>query len=196
MGDFSALSFPVVLCSSFSMNIPKRYSDLIKPIIMRQQNSFAFNPLFFFLLLGLSLTFSCNNNNNDNDGISLGDGCNASWKVNGDDYSIEDMGLCVFFDNNLTMSAFTAGGPFLMQIDPIGAPGTFQFDSSDPDQSVLLVIELTDGRSIGMLSGQIVVSDISTDKASGTFSGTFFDLNDLNMAPDFNVTDGKFNANF
>ena len=162
---------------------------------MKHQNSISFLRFFFLFLVGAALFGACNKDNGD-DGVSLGDGCNVSFKVNGESFNYEDMGLCVYFDENFTMSAFVSGGPFLLQVDPINGPGTFVFDANNQDQAVLISIELNDGRLIGMLNGQIKVEEISSGKARGSFSGTFFDLADINLSPDFEVTDGQFNANF
>jgi hypothetical protein len=41
-----------------------------------------------------------------------------------------------------------------------------------------------------------VVEEISSSRARGSFSGNFFNVEDINQVAEFSVTDGQFNANF
>ena len=151
-------------------------------------------PLFITICISLLTTSFCKKNNDD--GISTAKGCSASWTVNGTNYSKDNMALCVYLDNTLHLSSSASGGDFQLQIDPISNTGTFQADTGNPDQSVIVIIKLNDGTLIGIKSGQIVVTELSTSKAKGTFSGDFFDLADVNQTPSFTVTNGKFESNF
>jgi len=152
-------------------------------------------PLFFALCLGLLMTTSCKKDNN-NDGISTNDGCTASWTVNSTNYAKEDMAICIYLDNTLNLSASASGGDFQLQIDPITDTGTYPAEASDPDQNVIIIIKLNDGTQIGIKTGQVTVTELSSSKAKGTFSGSFFDIMDINQAADYTVTNGEFSANF
>ncbi len=147
------------------------------------------------ICIGLLVTTSCKKDNN-NDGISPNDGCTASWTVNGTNYSEDDMTICVYLDNTLNLSASASGGDFQLQVDPITSTGTYQVDASDPNQNVIVLIKLNDGKQIGIKSGQVSVTELSSSKAKGTFSGAFFDIMDINQTPNYTVTNGQFSANF
>lgn len=139
---------------------------------------------------------ACGGDDDDGNGINIGDGCTASWKVNGEDYEENDMALCVFLDNTLNLSSSTTGGDFLMQIDPISATGTFDADPTNLNQTVVITMRLNDGTQLIIKEGQIVVTELSSSKAKGTFSGSFFDGTDLSQTASFEVTNGVFEANF
>lgn len=148
-------------------------------------------------LLCLSLTiFTACNNDDDDDGIGVGGGCTASWTVDGTDYTIDDLALCVYLDNTMSLNASAGGGDFQLQIDPITAPGTYTVDPSNSDVFVVITLLLDDGTKIGIINGEIIVTEISSSKARGTFSGDFFDLTDITLTPSFSVTNGTFEANF
>ena len=151
--------------------------------------------MLLVISLGLFLNSSCNND--DDDGVSVGgDGCSASWKVDGVDYSIDDLAFCVYLDNTLNLGANTTGGDFQLQIDPITTTGTYMADPQNQDLNVFISITLNDGTLIGSANATVVVTELSSSKAKGTFSGDFFDLADINFDPVFSVTNGSFTANF
>ena len=150
----------------------------------------------FLLIIGLSLSLASCKKNKDDDGISVGDGCSASWKVNGTDYSENDMTLCVYLDGTLNLSASATGGSFQLQIDPITTTGTYVADPSNQDLNVFVSIVLNDGTQIGSSNATVVVTELSSSKAKGTFSGDFFDIMDFTFDPVFSVTNGVFEANF
>ena len=154
------------------------------------------NRLFPIFLFIISISFFACNNDDDNDGVSVNDGCSTSWKVDGQSFKIEDMALCVYFDNTLNLSSSVTGGEFQLQIDPITSPGTYTVDISNPDLFVYVAIELPDGRTIVSSDATIVVEEISSSRARGSFSGNFFNVEDINQVAEFSVTDGQFNANF
>lgn len=149
-----------------------------------------------FLAFSFLLTTACNNDD-DGDGIGLNGDCFASWTVDGTDYSSENMVGCLYFDNALNLSSqITTGGDFFMQIDPITSSGTYVADVNNQDLSVVMFLMLNDGRTIAINDGTVNVTEISSSKAKGTFSGNFFDLTDINLDPVFSVTNGTFEANF
>ena len=152
-------------------------------------------PLFSALLIALALTLttSCKKNN---DGIAPMGGCQASWKVDGQKYSEDDMALCVYLDNTLNLGASVTGGDFQLQIDPITSEGVYEADPTNPDLNVIVLIKLEDGTQLGSANAQVTVTELSNAKAKGTFSGDFFDIMDFNQSPDYKVTDGEFQANF
>ena len=152
--------------------------------------------LFIALIALPLLTNTSCNNDDDNDGFSNSEGCNASWKVDGVDFSQNNMAGCLFLDNTLNISTNITGGDFQLQINPITAPGTFVADPSNTDLNVVILLNLNDGNRIGIRDGSIVVTEISASKAKGTFSGNFFDLMDITQAPTFSVTDGSFEVDF
>lgn len=154
------------------------------------------NTIYFILLVfSFSIITSCNNNDDD-DNISVGDGCSASWKVNGTDYNQDDLALCVYLDNTLNLSASLTGGDFQLQIDPITSTGTYVADPNNPDPFVGVFITLDDGTMIGSSNATVIVTQLSSAKAKGTFSGDFFDITDLTFDPIYSVTNGSFEANF
>lgn len=151
--------------------------------------------LSFALVFGLLIS-SCKKNSSDDDGIAVGgEGCTASWKVNGTAYSEDDMTICLYIDSTLNLSA-SVGFGFQLQVDPITNPGTFVVDPTDLSQTTVIIITLNDDTQIGIKSGEIKITELSSSGAKGTFSGAFYDFNDLNQAPNFAVTDGVFEANF
>lgn len=154
-----------------------------------------FHLIIFFFLSTLILNTSCKKDSDD-DGLNIGsDNCTASWKVNNDNYE-KDLALCVYLDNTLNLSASTTGGDFQLQINPITTNGTYIADPQNQDLTVLIIIKLNDGTQIGSSNATINVSELSSSKAKGTFSGDFFDLADLNQTPSFAVTDGVFSTSF
>ncbi|MEM1319778.1 MAG: hypothetical protein AAGG75_05940 [Bacteroidota bacterium] len=153
-------------------------------------------------LLGLTLLQTACNNDDDNDGINVGgDGCNASWKVDGTNYSDDEMAGCLYIDSTLNLSSLIAGtsGDFFLQIDPITAPGTFTVDPvNNPTTApnIVIFLRLNDNKQIVIRNGTVTVTELSNSKAMGTFSGTFFDIQDFTMTTSFSVTEGRFEADF
>ncbi|MEM8906503.1 MAG: hypothetical protein AAGD05_01550 [Bacteroidota bacterium] len=129
-------------------------------------------------------------------GLTPGDGCSAAWTLDGTDFSEQDMTICIFVDSVFNMSSSAGGGTFLMQIDPIGGPGTYVVDATNFDQLVLISLTLDDGQLLFIKEGQIVVTELNSSRARGTFSGAFFDSADLTQTANFQVTNGSFEANF
>ena len=150
--------------------------------------------LLMFLISGL---LACGgDDDNGGDGINVGaDGCGVSWTVNGENYSKNDLVFCVLLDNTFNMSSSVSGGDFMLQIDPITSTGTFVADPTDLTQTVLINMVLNDGTRIVIKEGEIVVNELSSSKVSGTFNGSFFDVQDINQTASFNVTNGQFEAN-
>ena len=144
----------------------------------------------------LALNSSCKKNA-PGDGIGLNDDCFASWKVDGISYDSDDMAGCLYLDGTLHLSTTLTGGDFFLQIDPITTTGTYSVDINNPDLDVIvLLLKLSDGTQLGINNGNIVVTALSNSKAKGTFSGNFYDFQDINLAPVFSVTNGVFEANF
>ncbi len=83
-----------------------------------------------------------------------------------------------------------------MQIDPITTTGTYTVDINNPDLDVIVLLKLSDGTQLGINDGSVVVTELSNSKAKGTFSGNFYDIQDVNSTPVFSVTNGVFEANF
>jgi len=148
----------------------------------------------FFLAIFLLLTIACNNDDGD-DGIAITDGCTASWKLDGTSFN-EDLNLCVNLDNTLNLSTSLTGGSFQLQIDPIFETGTYLADPTNPDVNVFINLRQDDGSQLLIKNGQVTVTELSSSKAKGTFSGNFYEIMDLNQDAVFSVTDGKFEANF
>jgi len=186
----SKLIYYQALINRFQQNL------FLKPIkIKKMKKIFKF---FFSLILfaAMSVLISCGN---DDDGISVGTGnddCTASWKVNGENFSENDMSLCVFLDNTLNLSSSITGGDFQLQIDPISTTGTYVADPFNQDLNVIVMVRLADGTQLGSSNAIVNVTELSDSKARGTFSGDFFDIQDLTFSPDFSITDGVFEANF
>ena len=61
---------------------------------------------------------------------------------------------------------------------------------------VFVSIKLPDGTTLVSSDVSVDVENISASGANGTFSGNFFDLQDITQTASFSVTDGRFNANF
>ena len=76
----------------------------------------------------------------------------------------------------------------MLQVNKLSQPGTY--DLSEVTNSAF--VNLPDGTQIGALSGSIVITQLSSNKAKGTFSGSFYDLTDLMQTPNYTVTDGSF----
>jgi len=127
------------------------------------------NYFFIALIALILLTNTSCNDDDDNNGFSNSEGCSASWKVDGVDFSQDNMAGCIFLDNTLNISTNITGGDFQLQINR---------------------------NRIGIKDGSIVVTEISASKAKGTFSGNFFDLMDITQAPTFSVTNGSFEVDF
>ena len=153
-----------------------------------------FNALILCLLSFVLIT-STACNNDDDDGVSIGGDCTASWKVDGTDYS-EELAACVYLDNTLNLTTNTTGGNFQLQIDPITTSGTYTADPNNQDLFVGIFITLDDGTRIGSSNATVNVTEISSSKAKGTFSGDFFDISDLTFNPVYSVTNGSFDASF
>ena len=150
------------------------------------------------ILFVFTLIFNSSCKKNDaGDGIGLNDDCFASWKVDGTSYDSNDMAGCLYLDGTLHLSSTLTGGDFFLQIDPITTTGTYMVDINNPDLDVIvLLLKLSDGTQLGIKDGSIVVTELSNSKAKGTFSGNFYDFQDVNLAPVFSVTNGVFEANF
>ncbi len=148
------------------------------------------------LVLTSGLFFACNNSDDD-DGLSLNGNCGASWKVDGTAYSKDDLAFCIYLDSTLNLSSSVAALDFNLQIDPITAPGTFTFDpNNNTGPNVVILLPLGNGTTLGPASATITVTELSSSGARGTFSGQFFDVADINLSPDFTVTEGEFQASF
>ena len=156
-----------------------------------------FNILTIFAIaLFLSINFSCKKDD-DNNGTNIGsDGCVATWKVDGVEYSQTDLQGCLWLDNILNIATNVSGGNFFLQIDPITTTGTYVADPTNQDLSVVIFMDLTDGTRIGISDGSVEVSELSSSKAKGTFSGNFYDLTNLSQTPTFSVTEGTFEVDF
>lgn len=152
----------------------------------------------FIALIGMALltNTSCKKDDGNNDGFSNMEGCNASWKVDGVDYSSSDMAGCLYLDNTLNLSTNLTGGEFHLQIDPITSAGTYVADATDPNLNVVILLTLSNGTLLGISNGSVIVSELSASKAKGTFSGNFYDISDFNQVPDFSVTNGSFEVDF
>ncbi|MEL6987544.1 MAG: hypothetical protein AAGK97_06900 [Bacteroidota bacterium] len=150
--------------------------------------------LFYAILFSVIFLVGCSKDSNNN-GINVGDGCNASWELNGQSFE-EDLSLCVFLENILNLSASSTGGTFQLQIDPISTTGSFQADPSNPDQFVFISIMTDDGKTLVSNDVNIEVTRLNQSSARGNFSGSFFDITDINQMPIYNVNNGSFSANF
>jgi len=152
-----------------------------------------------FLLIAFSLVIASCGSDDDNDGVAAGPNngdCFASWTVDGADYVEEELALCVYMDNLFNLSSSFSGGIFQIQVDPITSPRAYVADPQNQELFVYVSVKLDDETTLVSDNVIVEVEEISNSKAKGTFSGDFFDLMDINQTPSFNVTNGKFEANF
>ncbi|MAT54174.1 MAG: hypothetical protein CMN32_06800 [Saprospirales bacterium] len=141
------------------------------------------------LAFALLLLFACNN---DDDGGSLPTSdCNISCKVNGDLIQVDPSSGCIFLDSTLNIGLFGTDA-IMLQVNNLSQPGTYDL-SEIPNTAF---VNLPDGTQIGALSGSIVITQLSGNKAKGTFSGSFYDITDLMQTPNYTVTEGSFEASF
>ncbi|HFA50711.1 MAG TPA: hypothetical protein ENJ95_17015 [Bacteroidetes bacterium] len=128
--------------------------------------------------------------NDDDGGIGNNASCQISWKVDGQSESEEPL-VCLYNDNTLNLG-LTGSNLIQLQVNNLTQPGTYDLAGQD----AIILLELGSGEKLGSNTGQIIVTEISSSKAKGTFSGTFFPILDPNTPNTFSVTDGKFSANF
>ncbi len=141
------------------------------------------------LALATLMFFACNN---DDDGGTLPTSdCNISCKVNGDLIQVDPASSCILLDSTLNIGLLGTDA-IMLQVNKLSQPGTY--DLSEVTNSAF--VNLPDGTQIGALSGSIVITQLSSNKAKGTFSGSFYDLTDLMQTPNYTVTDGSFEASF
>ncbi len=147
-----------------------------------------------YVLLCLLILPSCGSD--EGDGVVAGGDCSASWKVDGDSYNANDLAFCVFLQSTFQMSSQTAGGDFIMQVNPVTSPGTYMANSNSGETNVTIIITLKDGTLTGSSNARLTFSELNSGGAKGTFSGDFFDQADITSTPKYSVTNGKFEANF
>lgn len=144
------------------------------------------------IFLALSLCFLIVLACSDDDGTSQSsDDCQISCKVDGTTITVDPANSCTYLGNTLNIGQ-TGQDAIQLQVNNLTATGTYDI----ADQSTVVIITLSNGTTIGGLTGQIVVSEISNSKASGTFNGIFYDLSDITQMTTFTVTDGSFSAEF
>jgi hypothetical protein len=151
--------------------------------------------LISLFALALMASTSCKKKDPGGNGIGTDD-CSASWKVDGKKYDKKDMTLCVYLDSTLNVSSSASGGDFQLQVDPIFKTGTYVADVNNNKLTVFVMIKLDDGTQIVSNNVSINVNELSNKKANGTFSGDFFDIQDITMDPKYKVTDGQFSSKF
>ncbi len=141
--------------------------------------------LFIFILL-----FACSNS--DDDAANMGsDNCMIRCKVDGVQYEADPANNCAFLGNTLNIGQ-TGMNAIQLQVNGLTAPGTYSLGGQD----AVVIIQLSDGTTIGGLSGQVEVTEISNGQAEGTFSGSFYVVTDPSQTPTHTVTEGVFSASF
>jgi len=152
--------------------------------------------LIWLSLFTVAFMFSASCKKENTGGINGVGDCSASWEVNGKKYDSQSLSLCVYKDSLFNLSSSITGGSFQLQIDPIGKPGTYVADANNNKLTVFVMIKLDDGTIIVSNNVSVNVSEISSKNAKGTFSGDFYDVQDVSMTPKYTVTNGKFQSAF
>ena len=141
----------------------------------------------------LLLTFSCSPDDAPGNGVSTGN-CTIECEVNGSEIDASPA-VCAFIDNTLNLGLIGMDN-IQLQLNNLTAPGTFEFGTTD----VIILIDDTGGGASEALgssgTGSVIVTELNSNNARGTFSGTFFRITDFDMSEPFTITDGRFNANF
>lgn len=148
---------------------------------------------FFFLALSVCVFFApaCSDDDGTNPQNQGSDDCQISCKVDGTTISIDPANNCAYLGNTLNIGQ-TGQDAIQLQVNNLTATGTYDI----ADQSTVVIITMSNGTTIGGLTGQIVVTELSSSQASGTFSGSFYDLSDVTQMATFTVTEGSFSASF
>ncbi len=137
----------------------------------------------------LTAMVACGDDDASDGGLGENASCEISWKVDGVSDSEEPL-ICVYVDNTLNIG-LTGSNQMQLQVNDLTQPGTFDL----ADQGSIIILELDNGEKLGSNIGQIIITEISSTKAKGTFSGTFFPVANPSGTT-YAVTDGKFTANF
>ncbi len=140
------------------------------------------------LLVSMLAGISCKNN--DDGGVNPGDSCKISYKVAGQSAS-ETPTICAYLDETLNIGLIGSNS-IQFQIINLTNTGEYPFNSGD----VFIAIDMSDGTRIAAGNGTVTVSTLNNSRAKGSFSGSFFALDDVNMTNPIQVTDGSFDANY
>lgn len=143
--------------------------------------------LWAIALSALTLFLACKKNDT-NPGS---ENCQISCKVDNVLYNVGSANHCTYLGNTLNVGQ-TGIDAIQLQVNNLSGTGTFNL----ADQSATIIITLTNGKVIGGLNGQVIVTELSASKATGTFSGAFYDLMDVTLTPNFTVTEGAFSVRF
>lgn len=153
------------------------------------------NKLFStFFVLGLlsfcTLSPACKKDNKGPDAGANG-ACQISYTLNGKSETSTPV-VCIYLDGTLQLGLIGSNS-IAIQINDLDGPATLQV----PTEDVLIIIDLEDGTRLSMESGSVTVSELSTARASGTFSGTLRDISDVDQnGPTVTLSNGKFNASY
>jgi len=77
-----------------------------------------------------------------------------------------------------------------------GCSASWKVNGIDYNEDDLTLCVYLDGTRIASSNATVTVSELSSSKAKGTFSGDFFDIMDLTFDPIYSVSNGTFEANF
>ncbi len=141
------------------------------------------------LALVILLLFACKKDKKGSD-LPTSD-CSISCKVDGSFIEEESPGSCILLDNSLSIGLIGMDKVALQILD-LQQAGTF--DLEEVSNSVFVL--LPDGTQIAALNGSIIVSQLENNNVKGTFSGTFYDIQDQTQTPAYTVTEGNFEMNF
>lgn len=152
---------------------------------------FSFFKLGLLVLISFSL-LQCKKDNN-NDGVTDPESgeCTITWKLDGQPG--ESMpAVCLYLDNTLNLGIIGSSEAFL-QVSPLTSTGEFDLATVE----VQLIIDMDADTRLAAESGTITVTELSSNKAKGTFTATMRDFTDVFLTgPTYQVTEGSFEANF
>jgi len=140
----------------------------------------------YFLLLSSFLFSSCRQ---ETDIIGS---ATIEAMINGVKFEAE-VGNVIFLDGTLNMGGV---GQYeaLLQFNDV-QEGTFQLPTSQGAIDVLFLTQ-EDGTVISVAEGSYTVSNLTNNRASGSFEGTFYATDDIFLSTPIQVTNGTFSASF
>jgi len=147
----------------------------------------TFSFLFIFCLF---LNIGCKKDKNK---PVLGDDtCEVTYTIDGQNNASQPA-VCVYLDGTLQMG-LVGSNDIVIQLNELFGTTSIQAPSDD----LIIIVGLKDGSlRLGIESGTMNVTEFSTNKIKGNFSGTFRDVLDFDMTgPTYELTNGKFEANF
>jgi len=146
----------------------------------------------FYVLLSLCLFLNIGCKKDKNNPVLGDDNCEISYTIDGQNNTSEPA-VCVYLDGTLQMG-LVGSNDIVIQVNELFGTTSIQA----PSDNLIIIVGLNNGSlRLGIESGSLTVTEFNSNKAKGTFSGTFRDVLDFSMTgPTYELTNGKFEANF